>query len=90
MNERRPAAVRIFPLWLALILCLTGFPLIPAASADVSHSPFVGVQPDGTFRLNGVDAALAGSMPIGTSVSAEIWAKSDTPTWNDDGFLMSA
>lgn len=90
MKERRPAPIRIFSLWLALILCFTGFPLIPSASADDAPSPYVDARQDGTYRLNGINAKLSGSMTIGTSVSAEIWAKSGTPTWNDDGFLMSA
>ncbi|MFC5528072.1 S-layer homology domain-containing protein [Cohnella yongneupensis] len=46
---------------------------------------------DQTLRLNGTDASVVvQGVPTGITFTAEIWARSETDTWNEDGILLSS
>ncbi|WP_276356207.1 LamG-like jellyroll fold domain-containing protein [Cohnella caldifontis] len=76
---------------LAFLLSLSSFAGIPFAAAAANDAPIIAAKPDGTVQLNGTDAAAyAPSVQFAADFTVELWAKSDTPVWNDSGFLLSA
>ncbi len=58
--------------------------------ATGNQAPTLSQKVDQSMVLNGVDNAVRTTMPMYRNFTAELWAKSGTPTWNEDGFLMSA
>jgi hypothetical protein len=55
-----------------------------------NQAPSLSQKIDPSMVLNGIDNAIQVSMPMSRNFTAELWAKSGTTTWNEDGFLMSA
>ncbi|QGQ94172.1 hypothetical protein EHS13_04245 [Paenibacillus psychroresistens] len=76
-----------------MVVCLFSLSVFTGSQevyATGNQAPTVTEKMSRSINLNGIDAAVTGAVPLAPRFTAEVWAKSGTDTWNDDGFLISA
>ncbi|MFC5469252.1 hypothetical protein ACFPPD_11020 [Cohnella suwonensis] len=77
-------------LMLSLSIVLSLFGWLPRAAAAANEQPVISESADRTLQLNGTDAAVSASGIYLKDFTAELWARSDSAAWSENGFLLSS